>query len=70
MFGGISKPGMGAYFLCVRRDRWVPPSGNYRLARLASSLAKEARGERLGQWEWGSENAGMKIICLLEYMCV
>ena len=22
-------------------------------------------GERLGQWDWAPENAGMKVICLL-----
>ena len=24
-------------------------------------------GGALGQWDWGSENAGMKVICLLYY---
>ena len=70
MFGGICKPGMGPYSPWVRRGRWVSPRGNYRRTRLAPSLAKGGQGERLGQWEWGSENAGMKVICLLDYKYV
>ena len=26
-------------------------------------------GGRLGQWDWDSENAGMKVICLLYFIC-
>ena len=26
-------------------------------------------GATLGQWDWGSENAGMKVICLLYCIC-
>ena len=61
---GISEPGMGIYPR-ARRDRGVPPRGNSRRARRAPSLAKGGRGGRLDRWDWGSENAGMKVICLL-----
>ena len=65
MYGGISEPGMGTYPPRVRRDRGVCPRGNSRRARLAPLLAKGGRGGALGEWDWGSENAGMKVICLL-----
>ena len=61
---------MGTYPPRVQRDRGVPPRGNSRRARLDPSLAKGERGGRLGQWDWGSENAGMKVICLLYYMYI
>ena len=48
----------------VRRDWGVSPRGNSGRARLALGLAE---GGSLGQWDWGSENAGMKAIFLLYY---
>ena len=65
MYGGISEPGMGTYPPRVQRDRGVPPRGNSRRARRAPSLAKGGRGGRLDQWDWVSENAGIKVMCLL-----
>ena len=65
MYGRISEPGAGTYPARVRRNRGVSPRGNSHRARLAPSLAEGGRGGRLGQWDWGSENAGMKVMCLL-----
>ena len=70
MYGRVSEPRMGKYPPRVRRDRGVARRGNSRRARLAPSLAKAGRGGRLGQWDWGSENAGMKVICLLNYIYI
>ena len=63
MYGGISEPGMGTYPPRVRRDREVPPSSNSRRARRVPSFVKTERVGRLCQEDWGSENAGMKVIC-------
>ena len=52
----------------VRRDRGVPPRGTSRRARRAPSATKGGAGGRLGQLDLGSENAGIKVICLLCYI--
>ena len=65
MYGGISEPGMVIYLPRVRRDRGVPPRGISRRASSSPWLTEGGRGNPLGQWDWGSESVGMKIICLL-----
>ena len=67
MYGEISEPGMRTYPPRMRRDRGVFPRGNSCRARLSQSLAKGGRGGALCQWDWGSENPGTKLICLLYY---
>ena len=66
MYGGISKPGMGTYYPRVRRDHGETPA-----ARAPHPLIGQGRvgGGRLGQCDWGSENAGMKVICRSYYTC-
>ena len=60
--GDLSSPGASG--------SWGSPEGQLPpRARHASSLAKGGRGGmHLGQRDWGSENAGMKVICLLYYI--
>ena len=65
MYGEIAEPGMGTYPPRARRNRGVSPRGNSRRARLASDWSRVGGGRALGQLDWDSENAGMKVICLL-----
>ena len=58
---------MGIYPPRVRQDGGVPHRGNSRRTRHATSWAKGGRGGHLDQWDLGSENAGMKVICLFCY---
>ena len=67
MYEGISEPGMRTYLPRVRLNRGVPPRGNSRRVRLAPSLAECGQRGGLGQWDWGSEKAGMIVVCLFLY---
>ena len=58
----MSEPEMGPYPPRVRWDWAVAPTGNSLRAPGAPLLAEGGRG--VDQWDWGSENAGMKSICL------
>ena len=51
----------------LRRDWGVSPRGNTARAS-PPDWPKRDEGGSLGQWGWGSENAGMKAICVLYYM--
>ena len=66
MYGGISEPGMGTCPPRVRRDRGVSPRGNSR--RSPPYWPRAGGWGALGQCDWGPENAGMKVICLLYYI--
>ena len=62
----MSDPGMGPNPSRVRRD-WEGgcPEGQLPSRAPHPLIGRRRVGGNLGQWDWGSENAGMKAICLL-----
>ena len=66
MYGGNFNRGFGP-ILPACGEAGEPTRGATPAARGAPSLAEGGRVGGLGQWGPGSENSGMKAICLLYY---
>ena len=58
----ISETVMETYPPRVRLDHLVSPRGNSRRAPSPPHWPRAGDAGALGLWDWGSENAGVKVI--------